>query len=69
MKKKIKNINFEIHCYDIDTDKIVEAETISDQIAEFITDKIREINPDFKPQIRINETYEYIKEEDKNESW
>ena len=69
MKKKIKNINFEIHCYDIDTDKITEVETISTEIVNFIADKIREIDPNFTPEVRINETYRYEKEEDKNESW
>lgn len=69
MKKKIDNVRLEINCYSLNTENTQLAETIFDQIAEFVTDKIKELSPGFKPQTKITKEYKYEKEVDSGYGW
>lgn len=63
MKKKIETVIFRATCYNIMEENIDQAEKNFEYIAQFITDKIQELKPDFCPKIYIEKTY--IFQEDK----
>lgn len=67
MEKKITNIKISIEAFGINTKDIYLAEKISEQITSFCTNKMKELNPDFKVNVKVDKSYTYRKEPEDGE--
>jgi hypothetical protein len=64
----ISSIKIELNCFGINTENIQLTELICDQIASFCSNKMKEISPNYKGNVKIDKYYIYEKEKS-DEQW